>query len=147
MTEYKGGSYYWTENDGAKILNTGITMAYFALYGYSIFTKGKGAGNIATIGDDFGKLGKLVKNPGIKADWANTTTHGLEKMTERGVTQGMVDSWVQSGKVLQQSSGNYLYITQDGAAVLNNAGKLITTYPSTNFDSAMWEVVKKLFGN
>jgi hypothetical protein len=129
-----------------------IVSLGYAVYGLAKFAKGlasmiKGASNLAKIGDDFGKLGKLVKNPGIKADWANTTTHGLERMAERGVTQGMVDSWVQSGKVLQQSSGNYLYITKDGAAVLNNAGKLVTTYSSANFDSAMWEVVKKLFGN
>jgi len=92
-------------------------------------------------------MGKLVESPGIKADWLSTTAHGMERMAERGVTQSMVNSWVQNGKVLQQSSGNFLYITKDGAAVLSNTGKLITTYPSSKFDAAMWDIVAKLFGN
>ena len=68
-------------------------------------------------------------------------------MSERGVTQSMVNSWVQNGKVLKQSSGNFLFITKDGAAVLNNAGKLVTTYPSSMFDEGMLNVVIKIFGN
>jgi len=67
-------------------------------------------------------------------------------MAERGVTQSMVNSWTKNGTVLQQSSGNYLYITQEGAAVLNSSGKLITTYPNSYYDATMIDVVNKLFG-
>ncbi len=39
-----------------------------------------GVGEIAKVGDDFGKLGVMVENPSLKADWANTTAHGTERM-------------------------------------------------------------------
>ena len=105
-----------------------------------------GSASVAKTGDSFGKLGQLVENPGIKVDWANTTTHGMARMVERGVTQSMVNSWVQNGSVLQQSSGNYLYVTKDGAAALTSAGRLVTTYPSTHFDANMQDIIEKLFG-
>jgi hypothetical protein len=98
------------------------------------------------IGADYGKLGKVVKNPGIKVDWNITSTHGLERMAERGVSQSMVNSWVKNGVALQQSSGNYLFITQEGAAVLSGSGKLITAYSSVYYDSAMQAVVNQLYG-
>ncbi len=67
-------------------------------------------------------------------------------MAERGVTQNMVNTWVKEGKVLVQSSGNYIYITKEGVAVLNSSGKLVTAYTSVNFDDTMWDVVRQLFG-
>ena len=106
----------------------------------------EGAGETAKIGDDFGKLGTMVENPGLKADWANTTAHGKERMAQRGVTQSMVDAWMEGGKVLVQNSGNYIYITKEGAAVFNSSGILITTYTSKDYDDSMWSVVKRLFG-
>jgi len=91
-------------------------------------------------------MGKLVEHPGQKANWSNITTHGTERMAQRGVTQSMVDNWVSNGKVLKQSSGNHIYITKEGAAVLNSAGELVTTYPRANFDASMLDIVKQLFG-
>ena len=67
-------------------------------------------------------------------------------MAERGVTQSMVDSWVAKGKVLKQSSGNYLYVTKDGIAVLNQYRELVTTYTKAEFDSNMRKVIMQLFG-
>jgi hypothetical protein len=106
----------------------------------------KGTGEVAKVGDDFGKLGVLVEDSGLKADWASTTLHGTTRMAERGVTQSMVDIWVADGKVLKQSSGNYLFITKDGIAVLNQYGELVTTYTKAEFDANMWKVVMQLFG-
>jgi hypothetical protein len=108
-------------------------------------TKSAGKG-VAKIGDDFGKLGKLTENPGLSTDWASTTAHGTMRMAERGVTQSMVDSWVANGKVLKQSSGNYLYVTKDGIAVLNQYRELVTTYTKAEFDANMWKVIMQLFG-
>lgn len=67
-------------------------------------------------------------------------------MAERGVTQKMVETWMKSGQVLQQAGDKFLYITQQGAVVVNKAGQVITAYGSKYFDSNMQEVVKKLFG-
>ena len=67
-------------------------------------------------------------------------------MVERGVTQDMVEGWVKTGKALQQTGDKILYITQQGAVVINKAGRVITVYTSEYFDSTMKDVVIKLFG-
>jgi hypothetical protein len=66
-------------------------------------------------------------------------------MVERGVTQRMAEQWVSTGRVLQQSSGNYLYISREGAVVLDRAGRIITAYPSSLYDDAMRAIVNQLF--
>lgn len=67
-------------------------------------------------------------------------------MAQRDVTQKMVDSWVANGKALQQGANKYLFLTQEGAAVVTNEGKLVTTYSSKFFDENMTNIVKQLFG-
>lgn len=66
-------------------------------------------------------------------------------MSERGVTQSMVENWVRTGKALQQSS-TVLYVTRQGAVVLNKAGQVVTAYTGNNFDANMQAVIKQLFG-
>ena len=101
----------------------------------------------AAIGTSFGKLGTLVANNGQQViNWANTHSYGLSRMVERGVTQQMANFWVQTGKVLQQSTDRFIYITQEGAVVVDSFGRLITTYTSKYYDANMVEVVRQLFG-
>ena len=95
---------------------------------------------------DFGKLGKLVKHPGTKIDWSKVTTHAVEQMAKRGITRNMVETWVKTGQALQQVGGKYLFVSKDGAAVVNQAGKVITAYSRATYDANMWRVVKILFG-
>ncbi|WP_059050262.1 RHS repeat-associated core domain-containing protein [Paenibacillus senegalimassiliensis] len=106
----------------------------------------KGAETVSKIGDDFGKLGKVIENPGLKVDWGQYSKHGLGRMVERNVTTDMVNDWVRNGRVLQQSGGQYLYITKEGAAVVNPNGKLITVMSKYDFDEVMETTVTKLFG-
>lgn len=58
----------------------------------------------------------------------------------------MVDYYVKYVKTLAQSSGKYAFITKEGVAVVTAAGKLVTTWTKTDFDSGMIEIIKKLFG-
>ncbi|HEY4431382.1 MAG TPA: hypothetical protein VGN87_10115 [Paenibacillus sp.] len=60
----------------------------------------KGTGNVAKIGDSSGKSGTLITNSGTKIDWSKVSSHGLERMTDRGVTKEMAESWVKNGKAL-----------------------------------------------
>ena len=106
-----------------------------------------GISTIAAFGTSFGKLGTLIANNGQQIiDWGKTTWHGMQRMIERGVTQNMVEVWVKTGKALQQAGDKILYITKQGAVVIDKAGKVITAYTSQYFDPAMQEVVEKLFG-
>ena len=126
---------------GSATASTGAVMT-----GLGIAGAGAAGGSGVALGTQFDNLGKLVSNPKIAVDWANTTAHGLERMAEREVTQKMVQTWMSTGKVLQQTSDKFLYITQQGAVVVNKAGQVITAYGSKYFDSNMKEVVKQLFG-
>ena len=58
----------------------------------------------------------------------------------------MVESWVKKGKALQQTGDKVLYVTKQGAVVINKAGQVITAYTNKYFDVSMQEVVEKLFG-
>ena len=72
-----------------------------------------GISTIAALGTDFGKLGTLIANNGRQViDWYRTTRHGFLRMSERGVTRNMVETWVRTGKALQQAGDKILYITK-----------------------------------
>jgi hypothetical protein len=61
-------------------------------------------------------------------------------------TKDMVNKWMSEGKVLEQSSGNYIYISKEGVVVFNKSGKMITTYSSQHFDENMTNIIKQIFG-
>ena len=68
-------------------------------------------------------------------------------MQQRGMTRELIDHIVENGKVLSQNGGNkYVYVTQEGVAVVSKEGKLITGWTSSDYDEAMIEIVNKLFG-
>lgn len=106
-----------------------------------------GISTIATVGTSFGKLGTLITNNGQQViDWGITTAHGLQRMLERGITQEMVETWVNTGKALQQSCDKIMYVTKEGVVVINKIGAVITAYTNQNFDLAMKQLIEKLFG-
>ena len=111
------------------------------------WTRVKGTGKAGVeLGTSFGKMGTLVENPSIKVNWNAFAEHGLERMVQRGVTHEMVNSWVANGKALQQGTNKYLFVTQEGAAVVTQEGKLVTTYSSKFFNEKMANIVKQLYG-
>ena len=104
------------------------------------------SGEAVQYGQDIGKMGKYVENPGIKVDWSKYAEHGTERMAQRGMSKEMIDSIVENGKVLSQSGGNkYAYISQEGVVVVSKNGKLITAWGKTDFDEKMIEIVEKLY--
>ncbi len=112
------------------------------------FAKKDGSKTIVVqYGDEFGKMGRYVENPQIKVDWTEYAEHAAERMQQRGMTRELIDHIVENGKVLSQNGGNkYVYITQEGVAVVSKEGKLITGWTSSDYDEAMIEIVNKLFG-
>ena len=67
-------------------------------------------------------------------------------MVERGVTQEMVNEWVRTGKALEQPGGKYLFVTENGAAVVDSQGKLITVWSRADFKGDFPALVEQLFG-
>ena len=102
---------------------------------------------LAQYGDDFGKMGTYVENPNIEVDWTQVTAHGADRLQQRGMTQEMVNSIVENGKVLSQNNGSkFAFITKEGVAIVSKEGNLITAWSSNDFDSNMLEIIKGLFG-
>lgn len=107
----------------------------------------EGAGNVAEIGDSFGKAGILVEHPGTKIDWSNVSSHALERMNERGVTKEAAESWVENGKALSQNNGSkHLFFSEEGAAVVANDGTLVTVIPKNKYDDVYKALSQSLFG-
>lgn len=71
----------------------------------------------------------------------------MERISERGVTQSMVESWVKNGKALEQAGGaKHLFFTPQGAAVVATDGTVVTTIPASMYDEAYKALSKALFG-
>lgn len=69
-----------------------------------------------------------------------------KRQNKRGVTPVMAEYWVKTGKALQQAGDKVLYVTRQGAVVVNKAGQVITAYTSQDFDENMQRIVNQLFG-
>lgn len=93
------------------------------------------------LGQNFGKLGTAVENPDLEITWF--TEHGLDQTITRGVSpQNLLETVNNPNVVLQQSGGQYLYLSNDAGVVLNPAGRVITTYPSSMFDSGVTNILR-----
>ena len=152
----------YTEGDKINAILTGVAIGGFCggALGYfiapsvvsitgvaGISITANGVSTIAATGTTFGTLGTLIENNGNQIiDWNNATIHGLQRMLERGVSQTMVESWVKTGKALQQTGDKIIYITKQGAVVINNLGQVITAYTSKYFDASMQKIIERLFG-
>jgi len=105
--------------------------------------------HVAKYGDDFGKMGVYVKNPGVKVDWSLNIEHASNRMESRGLTKEMVEKIVDSGKALSQNNGQkIIYITKELGTVVVDAitGKLVTVWSVAEYDENMLKIVKSLFG-
>ena len=93
------------------------------------------------IGQSFSKLGTVVENPGLSI--LNFSKHGLNQAITRGVNPVTILNTVKNPvTVLQQSGGNYLYLTREAAVVINPAGRLVSTYPASMFDFSIKNILK-----
>lgn len=92
-------------------------------------------GGTVPVGSAFGKLGKVVANRGLRI--TSVSTHAINQAITRGISPTALSIVRNPSVVLQQSSGNYLYLSRTGVVVLNAEGKMITTYSSQFFDDAI----------
>ena len=97
------------------------------------------------MGTNFGKIGTVVKHPGVKVNWSKGMIHGSERMLQRGVTRRIVNSTVRRGIALSQAGGKFAFVTQKAVAVVSSSGVLITTYGKAFYDAGMQEIIKVLF--
>lgn len=97
------------------------------------------------VGQSFGKLGTVVENPGQTI--SGFTSHGFEAADVRGLTWHLMRNTVRTPTaVLQQSAGQYLYLTEKAGVVLNPAGQIMTTYPASTFGPGVKAVLQAASG-
>ncbi|EAD1460014.1 hypothetical protein AYX56_10105 [Listeria monocytogenes] len=103
--------------------------------------------NGVEVGTDFGKIGKLVNHPNIKINWSEYAEHGMSRLKQRGLSKSQVDDFVEHGKVLSQNEGEkFVFITEDGVAIVSKDGKLVTAWGKKDFDEGMKKIIGKLYG-
>lgn len=96
------------------------------------------------VGDQIGNFGKLVDNLDIQ--WTGSRQHALNQMKKKGVTEAQVQSWIKNGKVIQQDTDTFMYVTKDGVAILNKQGVLQTAYGKDHFKDPIINAIQQLYG-
>jgi hypothetical protein len=94
------------------------------------------------IGQSFGKPGTVVENPDL--DITGFTDHGINQVISRDLAPADLLSTVNSPSVvLQQSGGQYLFLSNQAGVVLNPAGQVIMAYPSIMFGPGVLNVMSR----
>lgn len=105
------------------------------------------ANSALKVGDDFGRLGKVVSNPNLRIQALDEGGHFVDAAITRGVSpQAVLSTMRNPAAVLEQSRGRFLYISNDAAVVVTKEGKAITTYARENFDSRILDILKRAGG-
>lgn len=102
---------------------------------------GKIAAKGIQVGQNFGKLGTIVENPGLNI--TSFSKHGLNQAITRGVNSPIILNTIKNPTtILQQSGGNFLYLTREAAVIMNGTGKVVSTYPASMFDNSILNILK-----
>lgn len=144
----QGGSFWHGAWNGAKmgmvtgtISGLGVSIQYAAKNQVDLLT-GKDIKVITSTqkGQNFGKLGMVIDKPDLNI--SNISGHGVNQAITRGVSPStLLNTLSNPSVVLQQSSGNYLYINNGAAVILSPSGTLISTYPSSMFDQTIINIL------
>ena len=73
------------------------------------------------------------------------TKHGLQRMTQRGVSKALAQKIINTGYAVAQGGGKVLYFTKEGVVVLTSAGQVVTAYSSAYFYEAMQAIVSLFY--
>ena len=133
VAQFQGGNYGWAA------ICAGQTVAEQIMFALSLGASGGATpalnaveGESSIVGQSFGKLGTVVESPSQAI--TGFTEHGFIQADVRGLTWDIMQGAVkQSSVVLQQSAGQYLYVSPNAAVVPNPAGQIMTTYPASMF--------------
>lgn len=102
----------------------------------------KGVGN-TLIGMDFGKLGTVVEN--VPGEITGIRGHALDRMKEKNVSVELMNKIVSSAEITLKQTGDVtLYLTKEGAVVLNNIGEVVTTYSKDYFKPHIKDILKQI---
>jgi len=94
------------------------------------------------IGTSFGKLGTVVANEVGKI--TGFSGHAIDQIITRGVSPALLKAVTSKPMaVLEQSAGRKLFLTKEGAVVLDKGGKVVTAYTAKEFDKKILDVLER----
>ena len=97
------------------------------------------------LGQSFGKLGTVVENPGLSI--AGVNNYAAQRALQRGMTIESMNRVVSNpAVVLEQSGGKHLFLSNEGVVVLNQNGRVVTTYSRAQFDQAIESILRRVNG-
>ncbi|HYP57751.1 MAG TPA: DUF4258 domain-containing protein [Beijerinckia sp.] len=92
------------------------------------------------VGQDFGKLGVGVDKPELNI--SEVSSHAIDAMANRDGSLADVESTIADPLlVLQQRNNRYYYLSDRAAVVLSRRGEVIITYPASEFDPKVKEIL------
>ena len=95
------------------------------------------------VGQDFGKLGVGIEKPELGINLLSN--HAVRRTEERSLSSSDLEDTVANPlMVLRQSSGNFFYLSDSAAVVLDRSGKVVTTYSSADFDENVRAIIKHI---
>ncbi|MFA5127360.1 MAG: RHS repeat-associated core domain-containing protein [Patescibacteria group bacterium] len=110
----------------------------------------KSASKIAgsLVGKNFGKLGTVVANESGKLtnlirEEVAKPFHGLDQAITKGVSPNVLLNTLKNPLItFKQSGDRTLYLTREAGVVLDNLGRLVTTYSKEHFKDHIKNVIK-----
>jgi hypothetical protein len=95
------------------------------------------------VGQDFGKYGVGVEKPDLEIDFWND--HASRRATQRGLSPAeMRDIVAGPLLVTRQSNSRFYYLNDDGAVVLDDYGRVVTDYGSSDFKQGVIDMLKRV---
>ena len=122
------------------VIPTGMREQTYNLTVDGLHTYLIGKNHVVVHNSCVGKLGKLVANR--IGTITGMTSHGAAQAAGRNVSENvMLDAVTNPVSVLEQAKGRVLYIGNEGAVVLSEAGEVVTTYPKAMYDSMIKSII------
>jgi hypothetical protein len=128
---YTAAAFYTIATGMAQPSNAGRAGAIF------------NSGNL--IGRSYGPAGTVVANPRLNIMGADP--YAIGRMAERGLSPATAQFIVrQPTVVLSQAGGKHLFISPNGAVVLDNRQFIVTVYSKADFDAGILQILRDAGG-
>ncbi|WP_244406146.1 hypothetical protein [Methylocella silvestris] len=95
------------------------------------------------VGRDFGKYGVGVEKPDLKIGFWND--HAKDQARERMLSVDEIRDIVANPLlVTRQSNSRFLFLNDNGAAIVDDNGRLVRNYGSSNFKQGILDILKRI---
>lgn len=99
--------------------------------------------DLITEGKVKSSIGTAISPSNEKIEIGSINTHALNRMTERGITKEMAQTYIDNAVVEFSQNNKMLYLSEEGATVLLKEDKrFITTYSKNDFEDSIKNILE-----